>query len=104
MAERTKRDKKSDARPGDIVLKAKQKRRTAEQIAQDNLKKAEQKAAEANAALEAHQAGVKRVSKKEAALRAEDDVARQTFARPDLVTAELKRSMVEKEKHHLRAL
>ncbi|KAK6969040.1 hypothetical protein R3P38DRAFT_3148129 [Favolaschia claudopus] len=97
MASRDKR-KASTARPGDIVNKAKQKRRTAEEIAQDNLDKAELKAAQAKAALEAHQAGVQRVARKESALRAEDELARENSARPDLVTAEVKRKAVEKQK------
>ncbi|KAJ6529473.1 hypothetical protein DFH09DRAFT_1412199 [Mycena vulgaris] len=92
MSARSKRTQ-SSARPGDIVNAAKQKRRSTQEKAADELREKQAKIAEANAAIETHQAGVQRVADKEEALRCEDEHARKNSARPDLITAEVKRKM-----------
>ncbi|KAJ6454856.1 hypothetical protein C8R45DRAFT_944433 [Mycena sanguinolenta] len=99
MASRSKRAK-SSARPGTIVLAAKQKRRTTAEKAADDRSKELAKAAQEQAdidandvtdSLQAHGASVERVAAKELEIRAEDNLARQNFARPDLATAVMKR-------------
>ncbi|KAJ7938709.1 hypothetical protein B0H13DRAFT_2301341 [Mycena leptocephala] len=79
----------SSARPGDIINATKQKRRSPDEKAADDLLKEQAKAAKEKTAVEAHQAGVQRVAQKDGALRAEDELARKNSARPDLVTVEL---------------
>ncbi|KAJ6574092.1 hypothetical protein B0H19DRAFT_1230227, partial [Mycena capillaripes] len=94
MSSRPKRSQTS-ARPGKIINDNKQKRRSPDEKAADDLVKAQTKAASVKAALEAHEAGVQRI----AALRLEDKQARKTSARPDLVTAELKRKVIQNQKN-----
>ncbi|KAF7333125.1 WD40 repeat-like protein [Mycena venus] len=96
MADRSKRSG-SSARPGNIVLTAKQKHCTPDEKAADEISKEQAKAAKEQATIEAHDAGVQRVAQKEGALRAEDDLARKNSTRLDLATAELKRKIVEKD-------
>lgn len=95
MAERGRRDA-STARPGDIVNQAKQKRRTKEEIEAEKRAAAlakEEKLAEAAAK---NRRGVKRAAAAVQELTEQDELARATAARPDLVTAELKRLVNEK--------
>ncbi|KAJ6604083.1 hypothetical protein B0H10DRAFT_2314281 [Mycena sp. CBHHK59/15] len=93
MAERQKRDA-STARPGDIVNNAKQKRRTPEEIQRDKLAEKERKDKKAQETAEKKKKGVNRVAAAEAEIRKQDEHARATAARPDLVTAQLKRSVI----------
>ncbi|KAJ7501323.1 hypothetical protein B0H11DRAFT_2275291 [Mycena galericulata] len=92
MATRSKREK-SSARPGKIVSDAKQKRRSTQEKAHDELVKEQEKVAKAKATAEAHQAGIQRVADKEDALRLEDQHTRKHSARPDLLTAEAHRKL-----------
>ncbi|KAJ7501858.1 hypothetical protein B0H11DRAFT_2188717 [Mycena galericulata] len=84
---------KSSAHPGKIVNDAKQKRRSTQEKAHDELVKEQEKAAKAKATAEAHEAGVQRVADKEDALRLEDQHTRKHSARPDLLTAEVHRKL-----------
>ncbi|KAJ7198220.1 hypothetical protein B0H12DRAFT_1244880 [Mycena haematopus] len=97
MSTRSKRAA-SSARPGKIITDAKQKRRSADEMAADDLEKEQVKAAKENSAMEAHEAGVQRAANMEVVLRAEDKLARKNSARPDLgVTAELDDIVVESD-------
>lgn len=99
MSARSKRTG-SSARPGQIIVDSKQKRRTADEKAAEDLLKEQAKAAKEKAAADQHQAGVQRIADKEDALRLEDEASRIHSARPDIVTAELKRNIA---KRHQRA-
>ncbi|KAF8175272.1 hypothetical protein K438DRAFT_1771220 [Mycena galopus ATCC 62051] len=78
MADRVRREG-STACPGKIVNAARQQRRTKAQIEKDNKKIADKKEAKSRPSLKT--------------FRAEDEHARASAARPDLVTAELKRAV-----------
>lgn len=90
MAERQRREA-STARPGDIVNNAKQKRRSKDEIAQENLAAQAKKDAKAKEKEAKRKSGVKRAAAAEDKLRKQDEHDRATAARPDLVTAQLKR-------------
>ncbi|KAJ6563089.1 hypothetical protein DFH09DRAFT_1477983 [Mycena vulgaris] len=94
MAEREKRIG-SSARPGDIVNNAKQKRRTQAEIAADKAKEEKAKAAKEKAAKDKREAGVERGRLAEEKIRKQDERARATASRPDLVTAAVKRTLME---------
>ncbi|KAJ6612467.1 hypothetical protein B0H10DRAFT_2436951 [Mycena sp. CBHHK59/15] len=93
MADRAKRTG-STARPAEVVIKAKQKRRTPAEIARDNLVQQQRKAEKQSAAAEKKRSGVKRVAAAEEQIRKQDERTRSTAARPDLVTAQLKRAVM----------
>jgi hypothetical protein len=95
MADRERRVA-STARPGDVVNHAKQKRRTPEEIQAAKQAADLAKIEKAEAAASKTKKGVKRAAAAVADLAAQDEVARATAARPDLVTAQLKRDVVEK--------
>ncbi|KAJ6507607.1 hypothetical protein DFH09DRAFT_1334473 [Mycena vulgaris] len=90
MAGRSKRDA-TNARPGNVVNDAKQKRRTKAEIARDNLAKKAEKETKAQEAAKKKDSGVKRIAAAEDEIRRQDEHARATAARPDLFTAQLKR-------------
>ncbi|KAJ7648792.1 hypothetical protein DFH06DRAFT_1476250 [Mycena polygramma] len=92
MAERGRRTE-SSAHPGAVVNNAKQKRRTPEEIARDRLEKEQAKAEKQRRTAEKKQSSVRRIAAVEDEIRQEDERARATAARPDLVTAQLKRSV-----------
>ncbi|KAJ7181550.1 hypothetical protein C8R43DRAFT_1116917 [Mycena crocata] len=84
---------RSTAHPGDIVNNAKQKRRTQEEIETERLAAEETKKKKQQASKETKKKGIERAAAVEERLRKEDQHARATAARPDLVTAQLKRSL-----------
>jgi hypothetical protein len=86
----------STACPGDVVNHAKQKRQTPEEIQAAKQAADLAKIEKADAAASKTKKGVKRAAAAVADLAAQDKVARATAARPDLVTAQLKRDVVEK--------
>ncbi|KAJ7113520.1 hypothetical protein C8R44DRAFT_930198 [Mycena epipterygia] len=86
MSARPKRSQ-SSARPGKIVNDSKQKRRSTNEKATDELRKEQLKATQEREAVEAHLAGVQCVADKEDAIRLEDQHRKAHSARPDLVTA-----------------
>ncbi|KAJ7723117.1 hypothetical protein B0H14DRAFT_3520130 [Mycena olivaceomarginata] len=94
MAEGGRRDA-STTRPGDIVNQAKQKRRTKDEIEADKRAVALAKEEKLAEAATKNRQGVKRAAAAVQELTQQDELARATAARPDLVTAEwlLKESM-----------
>ncbi|KAJ6628176.1 hypothetical protein B0H10DRAFT_2209843 [Mycena sp. CBHHK59/15] len=92
MSQRERREA-STAHPGDII-KAKQKRRTHEEIDRDNLAKQQAKDEKQRRITEKREAGVQWVAAMEEQLRAEDERARAVAARPDIATTALKRSLM----------
>ncbi|KAJ6465664.1 hypothetical protein C8R47DRAFT_1221011 [Mycena vitilis] len=91
MAERSRRTE-STAHPGAIVNNLKQKRRTPEEIARDKLEKEQAKAEKQRVAQEKKASSVRRIAAVQDEIRKDDERARATAARPDLATAQLKRS------------
>jgi hypothetical protein len=94
MAGRAKREG-STARPGDIINNSKQKRRTRDEIEEARAAE-EAKALKLQAKTQKKHEGVRRVSNKEQEIREQDEHARVHAARPDLVTAQIKRVVNEK--------
>ncbi|KAJ7712870.1 hypothetical protein DFH07DRAFT_974863 [Mycena maculata] len=103
MAGRSKRTQ-STARPGKIIADSKQKRRSPDEKAADELAKEQAKAAKEKNTIEAHQASIRRVAEKEDAFRLEDEQAHAHSAHPDLFTAVANRSaadeIFEDSAHH----
>lgn len=95
MADRERRVA-STARPGDVINQAKQKRRTPEEVHAAKQVADLAKAEKAEAAASKTKKGVKRAAAAVTDLAAQDERARATAARPDLVTAQLKRDVVER--------
>ncbi|KAJ7142647.1 hypothetical protein C8R44DRAFT_865968 [Mycena epipterygia] len=93
MSERDRRST-SGAHPGNVVNNAKQKRRTREEIDRDNLAIEERKAEKQRAAAEKRKQGVRRVAAVEEKIRQNEEQSRSSAARPDLVTARLKCTVV----------
>ncbi|KAJ6608790.1 hypothetical protein B0H10DRAFT_2438860 [Mycena sp. CBHHK59/15] len=93
MADRDRRTA-STAHPGDIVNKAKQRRRTREEIEREAASKQQAKEEKEKNAAEKKGRGVRRVAAMEEQMRDEDEHARGSAARPDLRTMELKRSII----------
>lgn len=92
MSEREKRAA-SSARPGDIVKNAKQKRRTRDEIDRDNLEIEKKREEKERVAAAKKKEGIRRVALAEDKIRQNDEHARSSAARPDLVTAQLKRTV-----------
>ncbi|KAJ7437329.1 hypothetical protein FB451DRAFT_1451759 [Mycena latifolia] len=97
MSARSRRTQ-SSARPGEIITNAQQKRRSPEEKAADELAKEQAKASKEQAAIDKHHTAVQRVADKEDALRLEDEHTRVHSARPDLLTAEVKRKAANASK------
>ncbi|KAJ6526365.1 hypothetical protein B0H19DRAFT_546596 [Mycena capillaripes] len=93
MADRTRRPN-SDAHPGDIVNNAKQKRRTPAEMQRDKLLEQQKKAQKQQETAAKKKSGVKQVAAMEEKIRAQDERDRASTARPDLLTAQLKRPVV----------
>ncbi|KAJ7182269.1 hypothetical protein C8R43DRAFT_1115914 [Mycena crocata] len=87
MASRPKR-KASTARPGKVVINAKQKRRNQEQIEAEALAEEEAETTRLQEEEDLHRSGVQRVAAKEDEIREQDEQAQIHAARPDLVTAQ----------------
>ncbi|KAJ6530338.1 hypothetical protein B0H10DRAFT_1970803 [Mycena sp. CBHHK59/15] len=88
MSQRERREA-STAHPGNIIIKAKQKCCTREEINCDNLAKQQAKDEKQRRVTEKRQAGVQRVAAMEEQLRAEDEHACAVAAHPDITTTAL---------------
>ncbi|KAJ7232538.1 hypothetical protein C8J57DRAFT_1729828 [Mycena rebaudengoi] len=93
MAERARRES-SDSRPGKILIDNKQKRRTAEKKAADDRALAEAKQQKTDEIEAKRKAGVQHLAKKQVEMQQEDEQNRSHAARPDIATAEKKRTVV----------
>lgn len=86
MADRSKRPQ-SAARPGQVIIETRQKRRTKDEIEADKAKAQVAKEEKRQQAQKKHNTGVVRVAVKEDEIRRREQEARLHSARPDLLTA-----------------